>query len=186
MAYGWDGEKHAYKGHHPVQVNVVGEVPEPTTHYCYITGPHYHSFEPPEGMDYRVAGDAYFYVGVPSPLYLEARPQYIGINAVYQPVVYTRPVVEVEPPTGWILMQPQFVVEAPTAAVVVGGPPGLVKKGAVVTGGVGVGVGVGVGIVVPPPPTISVGVGVHIGGPAVIVAPGGGHGKFKHGKFKRH
>jgi hypothetical protein len=180
MVYGWDGEKHAYKGHHPVQVNVVGELPQPTVHYCYITGPHYHSFEPPEGPDYRVVGDAYFYVGTPSPLYLQARPQYIGINAVYQPVVYTRPVVEVEPPSGWILAQPQFVIEAPAAAVVVDGPHGHASAG--------VGVGVGVGIAIPAPPSISVGVGVQIGGPAVIVGPGGhghGHGKFKHKKFKR-
>jgi len=169
MAYGWDGEKHAYKGHHPVQVNVVADLPEPSTHYCYITGPHYHSFEP-NGPDFQVVGDAYFYVGTPAPLYLQARPQYIGVNAVYQPIAYERPVIEVVPPSAWIMVQPAFVIETP-AAVVVEPPRGRAN----------VGVGVGVSVQVP---TISV--GVQVGGPAVIVAPGRGHGKSKHKKSKRH
>ena len=175
VAYGWDGPKYAYKGHHPVQVNVVAGVGEPYTHYCYLSGPHYHYFEPPEGPDFKVVGDAYFYVGTPAPLYLEARPAYIGINAVYTPLVYTRPVIEVEPPSAWIMVRPGFVVEAP--AVVVDGPRG--RAGAAVVGGVGVSAGVSVHI---PVPTLSV--GVQVGGPAVIVRERG-HGKFKHKKFKR-
>ncbi len=175
VAYGWDGEKHAYKGHHPVEVNVIAGTPEPTRHYCYINGPHYHSFEPPPGPDFQVVGDAYFYVGTPDPLYLEARPQYIAVNATYQPIVYTRPVVEVEPPNAWILLRPGFVIDVP-AAVIVDDHRGHGR------GEVGVGVGVGIAV-----PTISVGVGVHIGGPAVIIAPGGGgHGKFKSKGRKRH
>jgi hypothetical protein len=116
---------------------------------------------------------------------MEARPAFIGINATYEPIVYTRPVVTVEPPTGWILLRPGFVVEAP-GAVVVGGPPGLVKKG--YGEPVGVGVGVGVGVAVPVPSiSIGVGVGVQVGGPAVIVGPGGGRGHYKHGgRGKRH
>ncbi len=174
VAYGWDGPKYAYKGHHPIQVNVIAELPEPTTTYCYINGPHYHYFEPPEGPDFKVAGDAYFYVGTPPPAYVEMRPAYIGINAVYTPIAYTRPVIEVEPPSGWIMVRPGVVVEAP--AVIVDGPRG---RGAV--GGVGVSAGVSVHI---PVPTLSV--GVEVGGPAVMVrGRGHGHGKFKHKKFKR-
>ncbi len=182
VAYGWDGPKHAYKGHHPVQVNVVAGVGDPYTHYCYLNGPHYHAFEP-EGPDFEVRGDAYFYVGTPAPVYLEARPAYIGINATYQPLVYTRPVVEVEPPRGWILLQPAFVIDAP-AAVIIDDHPGR-HLGHHKHGGAAVGVGVGVGVSVAVP---TVSVGVHVGGPGVIVAPGGGghrHGKFKHKKFKR-
>lgn len=175
VAYGWDGPKYAYKGHHPIQGNVIADLPEPTTHYCYITGPHYHYFEPPEGPDFKLVGDAYFYVGTPAPAYLEARPAYIGINAVYTPIVYTRPVIEVEPPSGWIMVRPGFVVEAP--AVVVDGPRG--RGDVEMVGGVGVSAGVSVHI---PVPTISV--GVEVGGPAVMVR-GHGHGKFKHKKFKR-
>jgi hypothetical protein len=182
VAYGWDGPKHAYKGHHPVEVNVVAGVGAPTTHYCYLNGPHFHSFEPAPGPEFKVVGDAYFYVGEPAPLYLEARPTYIGINATYEPIVYTRPVVEVEPPALWIGVRPGFAVVAP---VVVDTHPGrhrghhkgdvIVGGGAVVTGGVSVSV-----------PMPSVSVGVHVGGPGVVVVPGGrGHGKFKHKKYKR-
>lgn len=179
VAYGWDGPKHAYKGHHPVQVNVVADYGPATTHYCYLTGPHFHSWEPPEGPDFQVVGDAYFYVGTPAPLYMEARPQYIGINATYQPIVYTRPVVEVEPPKAWIMVQPAFVIAAP--AVIVDDHPGRGHAYGHAKGAVGVGVGVDVHIPVP-----SVSVGVQIGGPAVIVAPGHKHrGKFKHKKHKR-
>jgi hypothetical protein len=177
VAYGWDGPKYAYKGHHPIQVNVIAELPEPTTTYCYINGPHYHYFEPPEGPDFKVAGDAYFYVGTPAPAYVEARPAYIGINAVYTPIAYARPVIEVEPPSGWIMVRPGVVVEAP--AVIVDGPRGRGEVG--VVGGVGVSAGVSVHI---PVPTLSV--GVEVGGPAVMVrGRGHGHGKFKHKKFKR-
>ena len=62
VAYGWDGPKYAYKGAHPIQVNVLAGTPEPYVHYCYLTGPHYHYFEPPDDQDYKVVGDAYFYV----------------------------------------------------------------------------------------------------------------------------
>jgi hypothetical protein len=181
VAYGWKGPKHAYKGHHPVQVNVVAGVGDPYTHYCYLNGPHYHTFEP-EGPDFQVVGGAYFYVGTPPPVYVEARPAYIGINAVYTPIVYTRPVIEVEPPSAWIMVRPGFVVEP---AVVVDTHPGRHlghhKGGAVVGAGVGVSAGVSVHV---PVPTVSV--GVNVGGPGVIVHEHrGGHGKFKRGKFKK-
>jgi hypothetical protein len=176
VAYGWDGPKYAYKGHHPIQVNAVVGMPEPYVHYCYISGPHYHYWEPPEGPDFKVVGGAYFYVGTPPPVYVEARPAYIGINAYYEPITYTRPVVEVEPPHGWIMVG----VGAPAPVIVA--PRGRVRGGVGVVGGVGVSAGVHVEV---PAPTI--GIGVHVGGPAVIVGGGGGgHGKFKHKKFKRH
>jgi hypothetical protein len=124
-------------------------------------------------------------VGEPAPLYLEARPAHIGINATYEPIVYTRPVVTVEPPSMWIGVRPGFAVVAP-AAVIVDDHPGRHRghqKGGVVVGG-GAVVSGGVSVSVPVP---SVSVGVHIGGPAVMIGGGGhaGHGKFKHKKFKR-
>lgn len=181
VAYGWDGPKYAYKGHHPVQVNAVVGMEEPYTHFCYISGPHYHYWEPPEGPDYKVVGGAAFYVGTPPAIYAEARPAYIGINTYYEPITYTRPVVEVEPPHGWI-----------GVGVVAPGPVIVAPRGrgrAVVGVHGGVGVSAGVQVHVPAPPTIGVGVhvsgpAVRVGGPAVIVG-GGGHGKFKHKKFKR-
>jgi len=182
VAYGWDGPKHAYKGHHPVQVNVVAGIGDPYTHYCYLNGPHYHAFEP-HGPDFKVVGDAYFYVGTPAPVYMEARPTYVGINAVYTPIVYTRPVIEVEAPSAWIMVRPGFVVEP---AVVIDSHPGRgrghLKHGhGEVVGGVGVSAGVSVHI---PVPTVSV--GVQVGGPGVIVHDHRHRrGKLKHKKFKR-
>src|SRR5688500_16106496 len=117
VAYGWDGPKHTYKGHHPVQVNVVAGVGDPYTHYCYLDGAHYHHWDAPEGPEFKVVGDAYFYVGEPAPLYLEARPAYVGINATYRPITYARPVVEVEPPSLWIGVRPGFAVVAPAAVI---------------------------------------------------------------------
>src|SRR4051794_16431556 len=92
VAYGWDGPKYAYKGNHPVHVEaVVGGPPE--VEYCYINGPHYHYFEA-EDPDVKLVGGAYFWVDTtPPPVYVEARPQYVAINATYEPIRYTRPVI---------------------------------------------------------------------------------------------
>jgi hypothetical protein len=189
VAYKYDGPKYAYKGPHPIHVEaVVGG--DPDVEYCYLEGPHFHYFQP-EGPDFKMAGDAYFYVGEPPQAFLEARPTYVGINATYRPLVYTRPVVEVEPPSGWIgvraeFVTPSVVVAAPTVEVVT---PGVVVydkhaykhgrgHGAVVVGGGAViGAGIDVHVVAPPPPSISIGVGVGVGvsGGAVIRGGGGGH-----------
>jgi hypothetical protein len=169
MAYGWDGPKYAYKGNHPVQVNAVVGGP-PAVEHCYLNGAHYHYFEP-EQPDFKLVGGAYFYVGTPAPVYLEARPQYVGINATYEPIVYARPVVEVAPPQGWIhahvdVVGPAVVVDAPRAVVVAPRPVVEVHV---------------------PTPRLEVGIGVNVGG-GVIVAPGRHkhkRGKFKHKKWKR-
>jgi hypothetical protein len=183
VAYGYDGPKYAYKGPHPIHVEAyVGG--DPDVEYCYIQGPHFHYFEPPDDSpDFKLVGGAYFYVGTPPPAMIEARPQYVGINAYYQPMVYTRPVVEVAAPVGWIGARAEFV----GPGVVVDGPGAVVvdhRGGAVVAPGVGVAAGVSVNI---PVPTVSVGIGVNVGGPVVVHE--GPRGKFKappHGKFKRH
>jgi hypothetical protein len=175
VAYGWDGPKYAYKGHHPVQVNVVAGVGEPYTHYCYLDGAHYHAWDA-EGPEFKIVGDAHFYVGKPAPLYLEAKPTYVAINATYRPIVYTRPVIEVEPPAGWIgiSIAPAVIVETPPPVVVA--PRGRAHVG----GGIGVHVDI-------PVPSVN----IHVGGPAVIVkgrghVHQGKHKKFKHKKHKRH
>src|ERR1700733_12205769 len=97
VAHGWDGPKFAYKGPHPIRVEG-----DPHVEYCYIAGPHFHQFAPPEGPDFKVVGDAYFYVGEPPRAMIDARPLYVGINDFYRPMVYERPVVEVAPPEGWV------------------------------------------------------------------------------------
>ena len=143
VAYGWDGPKHVYKGHHPIQVHAVLGTPRPDVEFCYLDGAHYHYFTPPEGPDFKVVGDAYFYVGKPPKVYVDARPQYIGINAVYTPLLYTRPVVEVEAPVGWIgaVVVTPAVVVAPPAAVVV-------TPGVKIRAGINVNIGIGGGVIV--------------------------------------
>lgn len=159
VAYGYDGPKYAYKGPHPIHVEaVVGG--DPDVEYCYIEGPHYHYFEPPDGDDFKMAGNAYFYVGTPPPVMLEARPQYVGINAYYRPFVYTRPVVEVEAPVGWIGVNAAFVTPAVVEAPVV-----VDHREEVIAPGVGIEAGVHVAV---PMPSIAVGVGVNVGGPVVV------------------
>lgn len=158
VAYGYEGPKKSYKGHHPIQVDVVvgGEA---DTEWCYLDGPHFHAFAPPEGPEFKLEGDAYFYVAEPPPVYLEARGQFVGINAIYTPLVYVRPVITVDAPVGWIGIRPGF------GAVVVGGPAvGVVAPGVVVRGPkVKVKAGIDVRVVVPPPPSVRVNVGVGIG-----------------------
>jgi hypothetical protein len=158
VAYGYEGPKYVYKGHHPIRVDLVVGDGDEDTEWCYIDGPHYHYFSPPPGPDFKVVGDVYFYVAAPPPAYIEARPAYIGINAVYQPLVYARPHVVVEAPIGWI----GAVVVAPVPAAVVVEHPHAV----IVAPGVHIGAEVHI-------PALSVHVGIGISGGAVIGGGGG-------------
>ena len=175
VAYGYDGPKHAYKGHHPIQVNAVVGTSEPDTEFCYLDGAHYHYFAPPEGPEFKVSGGAYFYVAEPPQVYVDARPAMIEINTMYRPYTYARPVVTVEAPVGWIGARAEFVTPVVVA------PRGRVVAPAPV-------VGVDARVVVPVP---SVRVNIGVGVPGVIIRdhhhhhPGRGHGKYKkHGKWK--
>ena len=179
VAYGYDGPRHQYKGHHPIHVDVVVGSPEPDTEFCYLNGPHYHYFVPPEGPEFKVVGDTYFYVDASPPqAYIEARPAMVEVNAVYTPIVYARPVVEVEPPVGWIGLHATWGVGMAVVTPVVVAPRAHVHTpGVVVDAHVHV-----------PTPTLKVEVGVGIGGGVMI---GGGHhdnglhrGHHKHKKFK--
>jgi hypothetical protein len=164
VAYGWDGPKYAYKGHHPIHVEaVVGG--DPDEEWCYIDGPHFHYFPAPEGPEFKLAGNTYFYVGTPPAAYVEARPAMVKINTVYTPLIYDRPVVAIDAPDGWIgvgVGVPGVVVEGPAVGVVA---PGV----AVVAPGVAIGAEIHV-----PMPSVHVGVGivapgVVVGTPGVIV-----------------
>ena len=189
-AYGYDGQKYAYKGPHPMVI--VDEDGDSHTEYCYIQGPHFHPFAPPDGPDFRMVGGAYFYVGTPPQAFVDARPKYVGINAVYQPMVYTRPVVEVDAPVGWIGARaeweaPGVGVEVATPGVAVVAPGVVVAPAPVVVGrhghaevvAPGAVVGVGIGVALPPPPTISVGVGVNVGVGGGVIVEHGDHGRHR-------
>lgn len=122
VAYGWDGPHYPYKGHHPIDVQVVVGDDVPDVEWCYLDGPHYHAFAPHDGTDFVVAGRAYFYVGKPPKAYLEAGPAMVKINTIYRPIVYERPVVTVSAPAGWIganveIVRPRRKVVAPVRVI---------------------------------------------------------------------
>jgi hypothetical protein len=161
VAYGYDAKRYAYKGHHPIHVAAVVGDDDPADVYCYINGPHFHYFEPPDGPDFKIAGDAYFYVGDPPRAYVDARPAMMKINAVYQPLVYERPVVEIDAPVGWIGARAEFiapaVVVAPPAAVVVAPRAGVSIEAHVPAPSLHVEVGIGLpGVVVHERPAVIV------------------------------
>ena len=163
--FGYEGDKHAFYGNHPVTM-VDGE-----TVICYIDGPHYHSFAAPDVPDYETKKGVAFYVGAFPPAYVKLRPTRARVvNAEYRPYVTLRPTIEVAPPERWH----GEVWVAPPAV-------GFVAPG-VVVGGPSVGFrgpdievsSPGVTVFAPPPP------GIYIGGPSVEVNGGmyvehGGH-----------
>jgi hypothetical protein len=170
VAYGWDGPKYSYKGHHPIHVEATVGGDGETLEFCYLNGPHYHYFIPDEGPEFKVVGGTYFYVAEPPKVYLEERPAFIEVNAVYTPLVYARPVVEVEAPIGWIGVRAGYAIVTPAPVVVETRPPVVVAPAARVRVGAEVHV---------PMPSLSVNIGVGVGGHAH------GHGHVKHKKHKK-
>jgi hypothetical protein len=180
IGHGYEGPRHAYYGHHPIAVDVVAGVHvDGAPHhveFCYLDGPHYHWYAPPADLEFTVKGDAYWYVGVYPPRYKKHRKVLVGINAVYRPIRYTRPVIEVEPPAAYV----GPIVEVHAPVVEAGVVPARVH-GPVVHGEVRAGVEV-----VVPAPTLEVGVSL----PGVVVVeehhhpPGRKVGWYKHKKYK--
>ncbi len=169
VAYGWDGDKHAYYGHHPIDVDVVVGGHD-QTEYCYLDGAHYHAYAPPPELAFEVRAGASWYVGDVPDVYLAGRKTYDAIDVIYEPIVYPRPVVVVEDaPPQWIGVTvhahlPAVVVDAP--AVVVEAPRAHVRAGVEVIA-----------------PSLEISVGV----PTLQIELGGGvvvHDHHHHGKRK--
>lgn len=179
VAHGYDGPKHSYYGHHPVVVDasVHIDVHAPVTEYCYLDGPHFHHYAPPPDVTFELKGGAYWYIGKYPRPYHRHRKRYARINTVYEPIVYERPVIEVEAPAGYL--GPVVEVHAHAPDVEVHAPDVEVRAPAVRAG-----VDVDVHI---PIPTVEVGIGL----PGVVVVDGHHHGHRhhrhrKHKKFKKH
>jgi hypothetical protein len=170
VAYGWDGPKTSYYGHHPIHVDVVVGDDHPDVEYCYLEGPHYHAWAPAPDRELELRGGAYWYVGTFPPAYVATQATYDPIDTVYEPIHYARPevVVAVAPP-GWygavviapVIVVPAHVDDRPHTGVVVHVPA----------------------------PTLRVEIGipsVHLGiGGGVIIHDGEGHKhkhKHKHGR----
>lgn len=172
VAFNYEGPRYSYYGHHPVDVELsIGNDPGDHTEYCYLNGPHYHHYWPTAHADFELKGDAYWYVGDLPQVYVRGKKRYSRINVLYKPIAYSRPVITVEPPSGYV----GVVVPAPHVDVHAGG-------GAVVGGGVGVGVGVSAGVEVHvPQPVLEVEVGV----PGLIIETDHHH-HYKHKRHRKH
>jgi hypothetical protein len=173
VAYGWDGDHHAYVGPHPVSWHVQLEAPP--AHYCYLTGAHFHVAAPEVSAQFVHKDDAYWYVGTLPPKFTADKAVYAQMNVELQPVVYERPeVVVTAAPVGWVGVEFNPIIEAavvvvparadvhvtaPTARVEVVAP-----RVEVVAPRVDLGVHVGVGVDV----SGGVGIGVGGGGRAVV------------------
>jgi hypothetical protein len=168
--FGYEGERHAFYGRHPV---VVG-APEPV--YCVIDGPHFHPYPPPATPDYRVNNGVAFYMApIPQPYIQPARVRMV--NAEYRPYAEYRPTVQVAPPPEW---RGEVWVAPPSVHV---GAPGVYATGpraSVAVSAPGVYVApprasvtvTAPGVYVPPPPHVVVGVPaphVVVGAPGVVV-----------------
>jgi hypothetical protein len=119
VAFGYDGERFAYKGHHPIDVHLVVDDAREDVEYCYLDGPHYHAFAPPVDAEFEIVGGVYFFVGAPTKAYVSGRPTQIKVNAQYKRIAYARPVVAVTAPAGWIGARVEVVRPAISVDVVV-------------------------------------------------------------------
>lgn len=191
VPFGYDGDKVVYYGHHPVPTP-DGAVPGGQPVFCFIKGPHYHGYSPPEPTGYKTRDNVVFYVGPFPPEIARQRPQQERLlEAEYRPYLAQRPQVVVTPPPEWqgpvwvapppgTVVAPASVepVVAPAAAVVVApARPVVVAPAppAVVVAPPAPAI-----VVTPPAPAIIV--APH---PGVVVVPGRGHpGKHK-GWFKK-
>jgi hypothetical protein len=165
VAYGYDGPKHSYYGHHPVQVDPSIHVDvdvDPVTEYCYLDGPHFHHYTPPADITFELKGGAYWYIGKYPQHYHKHKKVYAPINVVYEPIVYERPVVVVEAPAGYIGPIVDVHVDAPEVHVET--------------------------------PRVRAGIEVHVPVPVIEVGIGVGHHHhvhhkhkhYKHKKYRRH
>jgi hypothetical protein len=95
--FGYDGERHVFYGHHPVPIE--GD----WTIYCLLDGPHYHSYAPWGGDDFKTVEGAAFYVGELPVGYVEERAKrWKAVNDAFRPYDLQRPAVHVvTPPPEW-------------------------------------------------------------------------------------
>ncbi len=130
VAYGWEGDRYVYEGHHPIHVEAI--IGHPAIEFCYLDGPHYHAFSPAPQERFVVKGGVYWYVGRMPGRYRRERETYAPINTVVAEVHYARPVVTVAPPAGYVNLRvstPHVQVRAVPPPVFVPLPvPGIVVE----------------------------------------------------------
>jgi hypothetical protein len=159
--FGYDGPRYSYYGAHPV---AEAELRLGHSVYCYIKGPHYHWYQPPAQAQFELSGGAYWYIGAFPPAYYDERPRYAVVNDAYAPVLYTRPVVNIEVAPAVVRADISLGGPGWHAHALVGGPPApvVVAPAPVVVAPAPV-------VVAPAPAPVQIGVGINLGGPPAIV-----------------
>jgi hypothetical protein len=116
--FGYEGPRHQYYGHHPVEISVVlGDGGGDHVEYCYLDGPHFHSYAPPPGQKFVEKEKVHYYADQYAPAYEQAKPEMGRINVIYRPWTYTRPVVVEPPPPAYRGPIIQIGVHVPVPAV---------------------------------------------------------------------
>jgi hypothetical protein len=131
VPFGFDGPRHRYYGHHPVTLDLVFTGGgEDSVLFCYLDGPHFHAYEPPDDYKFVEKQDVHYFAGEYPPEYEKAKPRYIVVNTATQPLVYERPVIVGSPPPEYHgpIVQIGFHVPLPVIGVHVGGPPVIVHE----------------------------------------------------------
>lgn len=121
VPFGYEGPKQKFYGHHPVTVNLV--VPDfgDDTVYCYVDGPHWHSYDPPDDHPFVKKEEVHYFSGEYPPEYHEDKKRYVAVNAVYRPLNYERPVVvEVAPEYRGPIIDVRINVPVPAVGVHIG------------------------------------------------------------------
>ena len=100
VPFGYDGARHSYYGHHPVLVNAVleDEASDDHVEYCYLDGPHFHSYAPPRGHRFVEQDGVHYYADEYPPTYEQNRSELSRVNAIYRAFTYERPVIAGSPP----------------------------------------------------------------------------------------
>jgi hypothetical protein len=131
VPFGYEGPKHQYYGHHPVTFSVViGKDladDQDQVEYCYLEGPHFHFFEPPEDHDFVEKKDVHFYAEEFPPEYEKGKPERSKVNAVYRPIEYARPVYTEAPPAEYRgpIVEVSVALPVPTVGIHLAVPPVL-------------------------------------------------------------
>jgi hypothetical protein len=109
--YGWEGPRHRYHGHHPIQVEVI--VGHPGIEYCYLDGPHAHFFAPAPGARFEVRSGTYWYAGRLPKRYRRERTVYVPTFTAEVHVAHPRPhlPVIIAPAPHLPHLRPHVVVE---------------------------------------------------------------------------
>ena len=75
--FDYEGPRYSFYGPHPV-VDADVQFGQPV--YCYLNGPHFHAYQPPQQAQFQFRGGAYWYVGNYDPSYYQDRPRYAAVN----------------------------------------------------------------------------------------------------------